>query len=89
MAGIDCALGGPIIIDLHEAKSARLTGKTVAHDGHRVYIDACICEEILDIRLVRTIRQISYKKLLHRSTPNCNWPLLLQDTGDSMPESTC
>src|SRR5579859_6081427 len=73
MARIDCALRGRVIVDLHEAKASRLTGKAVAHDRYRVHSNAGVCEEILDIRLVRTVRQISYKKLLHRSTPNCNW----------------
>ena len=73
MARIDGALGGRVIADFDEPKAARLARKTVAHDRYRIYVDACICEEILDIRLVRTVRQIPHKKLLHRSTPNCNW----------------
>jgi hypothetical protein len=78
MARIHRALGGRVIIDLDEAKAPRLAGKAVAHHRHRVHSDARICEESLDIRLVRTVRQISYEKLLHRSTPNCNWLLILQ-----------
>jgi len=73
MACIDCALGGRVIVDFYEAKPARLPGKAVAHDRYRVHIDARVCEEILNIRLVRAVRQIPHKKLLHRSTPNCNW----------------
>ena len=73
MARIDCALGGRVIIDFYEAEAARLPGKTVAHDRYRVDVNARLCEEILDIRLIRAVRQIPHKKLLHRSTPNCNW----------------
>jgi hypothetical protein len=67
MARIDCALGSGIVVDLHKAEASRLAGKAVAHHCYRIHIYACVCEEILDIRLVRTVRQISHKKLLHLS----------------------
>jgi hypothetical protein len=67
MARIDCALGGGIVVDFDETEAARLAGKAVAHNRYRIHINACVCEEILDIRLVRTVRQISHKKLLHLS----------------------
>jgi len=69
VASIDSALGGAVIADLHEAEASCLPGKAVAHDRHRIYRYACLREEILDIRLIRSIRQISYEKLLHRSNP--------------------
>ena len=67
MTRIDCALGCRVIVDFDEAKPARLPGKAVAHDRYRVDVNARLREEILDIRLIRAVRQIPHKKLLHRS----------------------
>jgi len=81
VARIHGPLGGRVIVDFDEAKAPRLPGKTIAHHRHRVHIHACVCEELLDIRLVRTVRQIPYEKLLHRDTPDCHWKTTVSKYG--------
>src|ERR1051325_2214666 len=73
MAGINRFLGGAVVIDLHKPEASRLARKAVPHDRYRIHSDPCLSEEILDVGLIRAVRQISSKKLLHWSTPNCNW----------------
>ena len=65
MARIDRLLGSRVVVCFDEAEASSLPGKAVAHDRHRIHIHACVCEEILDIRFVRTVREIPHKKLLH------------------------
>src|SRR5581483_2386298 len=67
VAHIDGPLGRGVIVNFHEPEAPDLAGEAVAHNHHRVHVDTCISKEILKIRLVRGVQQISYEKLLHRT----------------------
>src|SRR5580700_9321640 len=64
VATVDRPLRRGVVLDLDEPEPPRLSGKTVAH--HRDCVDrhSLAGEKILDVRLIRRVRQVSYKELL-------------------------
>jgi hypothetical protein len=62
-------LRGCVVLNFDKTESAGLAGETVAHDGYGIYSDAVSGKEILEVGLIRRVREISYKELFHLSTP--------------------
>jgi hypothetical protein len=69
VAMIDCLLGGGGVANFHESEAARLACESVPHDGYGVDRDSMSGEKILDIGLIRRVRQVPNKKLFHLETP--------------------
>src|SRR5580693_2682272 len=74
VARVHRALRRRVVADLDKTKTASLPRETVTHDGYRIDRHAIIAKEVLHIRFVRRVREVSYKELLHLT--------LLTVTGD-------
>jgi hypothetical protein len=63
--------GNRIVIDLYEAKPARLTAKTVAQNIDTIDMNTGLCKERLDVRFSRFVGQVPHEELSHSISPNC------------------